>query len=81
MSEPIITSARYAKGMMLAKCPSQNGWKSRAARLAEYLRGRYTNRERGYILSPRKAQRLAELYAAGYDATYINATLIPPSMD
>lgn len=72
-----VAKARYAKGCMAVSCPSDDGYKTRAARLAEYLRGRYSGRERAYIMSPRKAERLAELYAQGRDACYVTGQLYP----
>jgi hypothetical protein len=79
MTEPAFTvaRARYAKGMMAVSCPSNDGWKTRAARLAEHLKGRWTGREKAYILSPRKAQRLQELFDAGRDASAITGELYP----
>ena len=74
---PKILPARYAKGQMAARCPSNDGFKTRAARLAEHLRGRYSNREGAYILSPAKARKLQELYAAGRDASAVTGELYP----
>ena len=62
---------------MAVSCPSADGYKTRAARLAEALRGRYSGRERAYIMSRAKAARLAELYAQGRDACVITRTLDP----
>lgn len=75
---PTISSARYARNMMAVHCPSNDGFKSRAACLAEALRGRYSGREGAYIMSPTKAERLRNLYAAGWDANCISKKLIPP---
>lgn len=76
---PVVTRARYAKGMMLVRCPSVDGFKSRASYLASALRGRWTNRERGYVMSPSKAARLVQLYEAGWDAT-LTGKLIEPKV-
>jgi len=76
---PEIRPARYAKGQMAARCPSSDGYKTRAGRLAEHLRGRYSNREGAYILSPSKARRLLELFEAGRDASAITGELYPPA--
>lgn len=74
---PVISEARYAKGQMAASCPGVDGWKGRAARLAEHLKGRYSHRENAYIMSRTKAARLRELFAAGRDASAITRELLP----
>lgn len=74
-----ITPARYAKGQMLVRCPSTDGLKTRAARLiGDGLRGRYTGRESGYIVSPAKARKFERLFAAGWDGSYITGELQAP---
>lgn len=66
-----VTAARYAKGMMaLVTHDGVDMFKGRAARLADYLNARYSNRERAYILSPAKVEKLRNLYAAGYDSGF-----------
>lgn len=51
--------ARYAKGMILVRFPGHSGqFKSYAMTACERLNGRWTKRERGYILSPAKVDRL-----------------------
>lgn len=75
---PVITKARYAKHQMIAHCPGVGLYKSRGQRLAIALRGRYTHREGGFVLSPRKAARLAQLWAAGWDASSLSGELMPP---
>lgn len=77
-ASPTVSTARYAKGMMAVRCPSSDGLKSRAACLAVALKGRFSNREHAYIMSPRKAERLAALYADGWDATWDGALIPPP---
>lgn len=73
----IVTApARYAKNMLAVRCPSTNGFKTRAARLAEHLKGRWSNREKAYIMSPTKAQKLRSLFDEGRDAD-IFGKLIP----
>jgi hypothetical protein len=47
--------ARYAKGMAAINCPSDDGYKTRAALLIEHLNPRYSGRENSYILSEFKA--------------------------
>jgi hypothetical protein len=79
-----IAEARYAgrwngKPQCAVRCPSGNGLKSRAARLiGDGLNGRYSNRERAYIVSPVKAEKFEKLYAEGWDANWITGELIPP---
>jgi hypothetical protein len=75
-----IGDARYAKGQKLVKVQSSGtGLKTRAARLiGDGLKGRYTNREHGYIVSPTKAARFEDLYAQGWDASAITGELQPP---
>lgn len=75
---PTIWAARYSKGNVLAKCLSVDGFKTRAARLAEALRGRYTGREKGYVMSPTKAEKLLRLYAEGWDASSVTGQLEAP---
>lgn len=75
---PMIGAARYAKGMMTARCPSSDCFKSRAGRLAEALRGRFSKREHAYIMSTSKARKLAELYAAGADACSYSGAIVWP---
>jgi ATP phosphoribosyltransferase regulatory subunit HisZ len=66
---PVITPARYAKGKMAVHCPSDgSGFKTRAARIASAMPGRYSNRERAYIMSPSAAKRVKAAYEAERDA-------------
>ena len=59
--------------------PEQDGiYKTRAARLLDALKGRWSHRQRGYVVSETKAVKFARLYAAGYDATIISRELIAP---
>jgi hypothetical protein len=61
-----ILPARYARGKVAAHVASDgSGWKTAAARLAENVGGRWTHRERAYIMSQRQADRLLKLYADG----------------
>lgn len=74
-----ISSARYAKGKMLVRCPSPDGYKTRAARLiGDGLKGRWTNREGGYVASPTKAAKFEKLFAEGWDACTVTSELVPP---
>lgn len=78
MTPYTITDARYAKGKKAVRCSSPNGYKTRAAYLAERLaNGRYTGREHAYIMSPAAALRFEKLYAEGWDASFSGA-LVPP---
>ena len=76
-----IAPAKYAKRMMAIRCaPDGTGFKTRAARLAEVVaRGRYSNRERAYILSSAAAARFEKLYSEGYDGEIMGKSLIPPA--
>jgi len=73
-----IEPARYAKDMTAVSCPSNTGLKSRAARLACYLKGKYSGREKAYIMSATKANKLKQLYADGWDADFFGEELEPP---
>ena len=79
-----IAPARYAgrwngKPQMAIHCPSPDGLKTRAARLVEGLRGRYSGRERAYIVSPTKAAKFERLYAEGWDANSFSGELRAPA--
>jgi hypothetical protein len=77
-----ISDARYAKGKKAVRCPSTDGWKTRAARLAARLsNNRYTGREHAYIMSPTAAVRFERLYAAGWDASVMTTDFISPSAE
>lgn len=55
------TPAKYAKKMVALQCPSDDHWKSGAARILESMAPksiRYSNREHAYIVS----QRTADLF-------------------
>lgn len=75
-----ISDARYAKGMKAVRCPSSTGYKTRAAYLAHRLaNGRYTGRERAYIMSAAAAVRFERLYAEGWDVSF-SGELVPPKV-
>jgi hypothetical protein len=77
-----ISDARYAKGKKAVRCPSTDGWKTRAARLAARLANDpYTNREHAYIMSPSAAVRFECLYAEGWDASVMTTDFIPPDAE
>jgi len=73
-----ITPARYAKGKMVIHAPSTDGYKTRAARLAEYVGGRYVGRSNGYVVSSSAAKRFEALFAEGLDANLWGDTLHMP---
>lgn len=74
-----ITPARYAKGMKLVRCtPDGSGFKTRAMRLCDFMRGRWTNREGGYVMSPTKATRFERAYKAGWDIADFTKELVLP---
>lgn len=75
-----ISPARYAKGMMAVRCPSPDGYKTRASRLiGDGLNSRHTGRENAYIVSPATAATFESMYRAGWDACIISGTLEPPT--
>lgn len=58
------------------RCPSLNGYKTRAARLAgDHLKARYSGREDAYIMSQAKAEKLRLLFARDTDANTITGEL------
>ncbi len=64
-----IGPANYAKNSMAVKIESDgSGWKTRAAYLAGAIGGRWSNREKAYIMSPKKAERLKKLIEEGWSA-------------
>ena len=74
-----IRPARYARGQTLVVCRSDGtGFKTRAMALCEALHGRYTGRERGYVMSPTKAAKFEKLYAAGWSGNVVSGELIAP---
>lgn len=75
---PIVAPYRHARGMVAVRCPSVGGWKSRASRLAEALRGRWVHRADGYVMTPAKAERLAAMWRDGWDANPYTLKLEPP---
>lgn len=62
-----ISRARYAKNSIAVHCPSDGGFKTREMRVVEALNGRWSNRERAYILAATKEPRLRQLLADGWD--------------
>lgn len=76
-----ISRARSPKGLVVVRCPSRDGSKTRAARLAEGLRGRWTHRVGGYVMTPAKAARFERLYREGWDASRRTGELEPPERE
>lgn len=81
-----IKPAKYAgrwngKPQMAVHCVGDGtGMKDRAQRLiGDGLKGRYSGRERAYIVSPSKAATFERLFADGWDACTWGGTLIPPA--
>lgn len=65
-----ISQARYAKGQVIVRLDrDETGMKNRQGRLAEALRGRWTGREGGYIMSAAKARKFERYVAEGKDAS------------
>lgn len=79
-----IAPARYAgrhngKPQMAVRCASDGLFKTRAMRLiGDGLKGRYSNREHAYIVSPTKAAKFERLFAEGWDASSFTGELIAP---
>lgn len=72
--------ARYAKGKMLYIPPTREkgAWKGRQERLAEAkgISGKYTHREKGYIMSKSQAEKLKKYILEGYDAGSMTGELV-----
>lgn len=65
-----ITPARYAKLKVIVRTTGINGLKSRACRLAGAInRGKWTNRCKGYVMSPAQAEKFFRYYNSGWDAS------------
>jgi hypothetical protein len=81
MTEYTIQPARYAKNMMAVYCPSGDGYKTRAAYLAEYFaRDRYSHRKHAYIMSRGAAEKFEAHYLAGWNAKIMTRELIAPRL-
>lgn len=74
-----IKPARYAKGKLIVCCPSPDGWKTRAGRLASAIAPYYTGREHGYSMSKRQADQFERLFAEGWDGSIFRALRRPAS--
>jgi hypothetical protein len=76
---PIVGPARYAKNMMAIQTPSNDGYKTRAARLADAIaNSRYSGRENAYIMSKTATVKFQKLYIAGWDAGNMSRKLYAP---
>ena len=71
-----IQAARYAKGKVLVQAPSTDGWATRASRVAEGVGGKYTNREKGFIMSPKQAERFHQMVRHGRDFNAISGKVV-----
>jgi hypothetical protein len=78
MIEYTMEQARYAKGMVIVRAPSFDGFKTRAAFLLTALKARWTNRERGYVCTQSKAQKFERLFAEGWDGDVLGRLVPPP---
>lgn len=65
-----IHNARYAKGKRVVQITKDNkdGFKQSAEHLAEALGGKWTHRDHGYQLTPRRAELFKHLVADNWDA-------------
>lgn len=71
-----IVPARYARGKLVIRTPSRDGYKTRASRLAgDGLNLAYSHRSGGYTASPSQAERFRRLYFAGFDASWVTGKL------
>lgn len=70
-SEP----ARYAKGKIAVRPSSQGDYRSNASYLAEAVGGRYSNRERAYIMSPSQVRRMDTYLRQGMTANPITGEI------
>ena len=67
------------KPYAIVRCPSPDGYKTRAARLASSIaRGRHSHRQGGYVMSTAAAARFEALYAEGADACTITGNVYNP---
>lgn len=65
-----ISPARYAKLKVIVNTRGNDGFKSRACRLAGAIsRNKYTKRCSGYVMSPAQAEKFYKLFHEGRDAS------------
>jgi hypothetical protein len=65
-------------GKFVIQAPSTTGMKTRAARLAEALKGRWTHGAGGYTVSARAAEKFPKLYEEGWDGSIMSRELVAP---
>jgi hypothetical protein len=63
-----ISDARYSKGDKIVRSVVKSDFKTQHQYLAEGLGGRWTNREKGYVISPNRAALLDKMAKAGWKA-------------
>lgn len=78
MTAPTYSTPRYKAAGVLVRVQADGMFKTRAHRLLDALRARWSHRQGGYILPETKAAKFARLYAAGYDAGYLCRDITPP---
>lgn len=78
-----IRPARCAKGMMAVHCVKDgSGFKTRAMRIiGDHLNARWSGREKAYIASPTKVEKLKALFANGSDAPVMTGEIYKPSRE
>jgi DNA repair protein RadC len=75
--------AKYSKGNIAYTPPkSDNGWKTREARLAttKGVNGKFSNREGAYIMSESQSEKLKKYIDEGYDSNPMTNELIAPEV-
>ena len=72
-----ITSApaRYAKGKAVVRPTTSDGFKSEASHLVEAIGGRYSGREKGYIMAPSKVKLAQHLLDVGATANPVSGAI------
>jgi hypothetical protein len=58
-----ISDSRYSNGSKIVRVKSETGYKTKGHDVAEELKGRWSNREKGYIMSPTKALKFQKMMA------------------
>jgi hypothetical protein len=71
-----ITAARYAKGKALVRPRKDGDWMTAEARMAE-AKGRYSHRERGYVMSFGVAEKMIRQFSEGYRADCLGKVHAP----
>lgn len=68
-----ITPSRYAAESVIIRPVSDDGWMTRAHRLAATF-GRWSGREKGYVVKSTRVIKFEAMYAAGYDGGRFEST-------